>query len=339
MKDSYLYRKLYNFAHCAFSKYMSVKASVYGYPDRVRLEACTLCQLNCPTCYMREHDYCGRGAGYLKFADFKNFVDRHKHIRQIELANSGEIFLNPELLSIMEYANKKNVKLTANGGTNFNNVQPDVLDGLVKYKVKSISISMDGASQETYSKYRVKGNIDKVWENVKIINGHKKERNSKYPKLRWQYILMQHNQGEVEEAIKKASELNLEIRFKLDWNDGFNANDPEKLKKLTGLKYFTRADYAKATGHMYKREICNQLWNNPQINFDGMLVGCCVEPKDDYGINVFEVGLKEALNHESYVYSKKMLMGKVPVDHCNPCAKCPNGHFQWIIEHGDFVRF
>ena len=338
MKSSYLYRKARDMALRLQAKYRKIAAVVHGYPDSVRVEACNLCQLNCPTCYMRENDYCGRGAGFLKFDDFKKFIDRHKHIRQIEIANNGEIFLNPELLCILEYASKNNVKITANGGTNFNDVKPDVLEGLVKYNVYSINIAVDGTSQESYSKYRVRGNIDKVWGNVRKVNEFKSKYNTKRPRLLWQFIIMQHNQDEVEESIRIAKDLNLDIMFKLDWNDGFRPSEPEKLKRLTSLEYFTRAEYAKATGHMYKSEICHQLWNDPQVDFDGMLLGCCKIPFDDYGVNVFEVGLKQAMKNEAFVYSKKMLMGKVPINYDNPCAKCPHGHFQWRIEHGDYVR-
>lgn len=81
-------------------------------PSKVRLESCTLCQLKCKCCYMR-NDVNTVGIGYLRFADFMRFVDRHPYVKEIEISNSGEIFLNKDLPAIMEYAFHKRVALMA----------------------------------------------------------------------------------------------------------------------------------------------------------------------------------------------------------------------------------
>jgi MoaA/NifB/PqqE/SkfB family radical SAM enzyme len=57
--------------------------------------------------------------------------------------------------------------VTADVGVNLNNVKDAQLEALVKYRVKSMKVSIDGASQETYEQYRVGGNFDKVIANVK----------------------------------------------------------------------------------------------------------------------------------------------------------------------------
>ena len=66
---------------------------------------------------------------------------------------------------------------------------------------------------------------------------------------------------------------------------------------------------------------CHQLWISPQINWDGKLLGCCINQKDDFG-NVFELGLKECLRGKKYVYAKKMLLGKVGPRKDIPCYDC-----------------
>ena len=87
--------------------------SIDDLPRSVRLEACNMCQLNCPACYVRKNEQSiinnAGGFGYLKFQDFKNFVDKYDFIKEIKLANNGEIFLNPELDEIIKYAYEKNI--------------------------------------------------------------------------------------------------------------------------------------------------------------------------------------------------------------------------------------
>ena len=45
--------------------------------------------------------------------------------------------------------------------------------------------------------------------------------------------------------------------------------------------------------------ICRQLWIEPQINFDGAVLGCCVNTWGSFGENAFEVGLKRALGKKA----------------------------------------
>ena len=79
-------------------------------PKRIRIEACSLCQLNCPACTVRklEKQMPKDWLGYLKFNDFKNFIDNY-NFKEIELSNNGEIFLNPELDEIIKYAYEKKI--------------------------------------------------------------------------------------------------------------------------------------------------------------------------------------------------------------------------------------
>ena len=179
-------------------------------PKRIRIEACSLCQLNCPACTTRrlEKKAPKDWLGYLKFDDFKKFVDDNK-FDEIELSNNGEIFLNPELDEIIKYAYYKDISLTAGNGVNLNTVSEATLENLVKYKFKKMTVSLDGATPETYKIYRVGGDFNKVIDNIKKINYFKKKYNSEFPKLTWQFIPFGHNEHEILLAKKKAQELNI----------------------------------------------------------------------------------------------------------------------------------
>ena len=57
-------------------------------PNRVRLEATNVCQLKCPTCVTATGELYGAMAkGFLRFKNFKTFVDRNPAIDEIELSN------------------------------------------------------------------------------------------------------------------------------------------------------------------------------------------------------------------------------------------------------------
>ncbi len=130
-------------------------------PTSVAIEASTLCQLNCRSCYMRKNNYGVVGAGYLTFENFRRFLKNNAAVKHIELSNSGEIFMNPELKKILEYAFIYKVRLTANNGVNFNDCPEDLLEELVLCEFDALTIALDGTDQETYSWYRQKGSFEK----------------------------------------------------------------------------------------------------------------------------------------------------------------------------------
>jgi len=122
-----------------------------GSPSHIRLEASTHCQLKCPTCETATgelYDHVARG--FLRFDNFRRLIDENPQVREIELSNFGEIFLNPHLPKIIEYAFEKNLLLSATNGANLNTVRDTTLEALVKYKFSHIRCSIGGASQETY---------------------------------------------------------------------------------------------------------------------------------------------------------------------------------------------
>ena len=301
------------------------RVSPFYMPKALCVEACTLCQLRCTGCGFQRNNHRALGAGYLTFQNFKKLVDDNPRVKQIEISNWGEIFLNPDLVDIMRYAHEKGVILTAGHGVNFNSVSDEQIHALVDYGFKYITLSIDGASPETYAQYRVGGDFNRVMDNVRKLISYREKRKSKYPELSWQYIIMTHNELEVGQAKQMAAELGIEIKFKLNWDKSYKPVHVDYLKSETGLKCFTRDDYAKKNKDFFSNIKCEKLIMMPQINWDGRLLGCCSYSTGDYGVNVFEVGLKKALRSKLYIKSKRCLLKVHPkkdVYGDSPCYDC-----------------
>jgi molybdenum cofactor biosynthesis enzyme MoaA len=295
----------------------------------VRLEASTACQLKCPSCPTAS----GRidsslGTGFLKFADFKNFLQHEPQVRTIELSNWGEVFLNPDLLKIMEYAHAKGVALSASNGANMNYIAAPTLEGLVKYGFNEITCSIDGATEETYRLYRKGGSLSTVLDNIRKINEFKLQHHSPHPSLTWQFIAFKHNEHEIEQAKAMAKSLAMKFRVKLAW-DQENA-PPETsayadlIRAESGSGTVNRAEHLEKHGAPYlQTQICMQLLDSPQINYDGRVLGCCINHWGDFG-NAFENGLTSVLESEKYTYAQSMLEGLAPERDDIPCTQCHN---------------
>jgi len=289
---------------------------------KIRLEASSVCQLRCHSCPNASKAILPTvGSGFLRLNDFQNLIDENPWIAEIELSNFGEIFLNPDLLGIIKYAYELKVALTATNGVNLNNVKSEVLEGLVKYKFRTMNVSIDGASNETYKQYRIGGNYDAVIENIKKINLFKQQYRSKYPLLSWQFVIFGHNEHELPKAKKLANELNMFFYSKLSWDDEFSpVQNQEAIRKVNGA--ISWKEYREKYGADSFKEACHQLWEQPQINWDGKVLGCCENFWGDFGGNIFTDGLLESLNNEKINYARNMLMGRQGSRDDIPCATC-----------------
>jgi len=300
---------------------IQIKNSLFG--ARVRLEASSVCQLQCPACPTGTGANRGGviGWGFLKFEGFKKIIDENPRVKRVELSNWGEIFLNPDLPEIIEYAYIKGVRLEALNGVNLNNVSDETLEFLVKYRFDCISVSLDGATHETYKIYRQKGNLYTVIRNIKRINHFKSEYQSSFPKLLWQFVVFGHNEHELPKARKMAKELGMSFRPKLNFEPTYSPVRDERYVKIeSGLHVASRDEFLRKRKRAYLCP-CTQLWDSPQINWDGKLLGCCVNRIGDFG-NVFELGLNGALNTEVFRYAKRMVLGIEPPREDIPCISC-----------------
>lgn len=298
-------------------------------PKHIRLDVSTVCQLKCPSCYMRQEEEAvkkGCKIGNLKFENFRKLIDDND-IESIELSNSGEIFLNPDLIKILEYAHKKNIWLTADNGVNLNYLTDEQAEALSKYELRSMTISLDGASQETYQIYRVNGNYDNVIANIEKINFYKKKYKNGCPHIVWKFIVFGHNEHEVQKAKKEAKRLGCEIKFDANWDENYSQiKNPQKVLKETGLASLDVNVSPIEQLKEYEEGIvdwffCRDLWE-PQINWDGQILGCCANFKENFGGNAFEEGLLNALNHPNMIYAKNMVTNNAKPAKDIPCSRC-----------------
>lgn len=261
------------------------------------------------------------GHGHLRLEDFKALVEGNAWLREIEISNYGEVLLNPELLPIMEYAYRKGITLCADNGVNLNFARPEVLEGMVLYRLRSLTCSIDGVTQETYQHYRVGGVLKNVLDNIATINAFKKRHGSVYPKLAWQFVAFGHNDHEIETASAMAKELGMRFNLKLSWDKEYSPVQRRDLvRSIAGAA--DRDEYRQQHGRDYLSSMCLQLWRQPQINWDGKVLGCCRNFWGEFGGNAFRDGLKTVLNSERLKYARKMLLGRVPPRSDIPCATC-----------------
>jgi hypothetical protein len=312
----------------------------FGVLDRmVMIEASSLCQLDCVKCpgkVLGQHGELEHviGKGNLAFDNFKLLLDSNPWIKQIELSNWGELFLNPLLKQIIEYAFLRKVRLFAQNGVNLNTVSNEQLEALVKFNFELLGVSIAGATQKTYSQYHLNGDFNNVISNIEKINYYKNKLGSNKPHLIWRFVVFGHNQEELLLARRMAGELNMEFVPVINFCSEYS---PIKNKLEVMRQFGLTPDTARPWPSDKDRSCaaCGQLWRSPQINWDGKLLGCCMNIYGDYG-NVFLQGLRACIMSKKYIYAKRMLLGQAPILADIPCANCPefkSGYYKQAIAH------
>ncbi|MFC1888101.1 radical SAM protein, partial [Candidatus Cloacimonadota bacterium] len=205
------------------------KSIYWGFPPIIVIEPTNICNLRCPLC-PSGNGTLKRVKGYMDYELFCRIIDEAKdRAFMIVLWNQGESYLNKDFSRMIRYAsdNKLFTLVSTNG-----NVELDPKE-IIESELDSMIVSLDGATQETYNKYRVNGSLQKVLDNVSNIVAAKREAGKKFPLLRWQFLVMKHNEHEIEEIRRIADDMgvdNLELKsiqiYSKEDIDKFMPKDP-----------------------------------------------------------------------------------------------------------------
>jgi MoaA/NifB/PqqE/SkfB family radical SAM enzyme len=307
-------------------------------PSQIKIEASSFCQLRCPSCPTTTgaiHPVIA--SGFLRLEDFRALIDANPSITSVELSNYGEALLNPHLIAMLQYAHGKSVTVNFHNGVNLNHCKDELAEAFVKYGVREITCSIDGASDETYRMYRVRGRFSSVIGNIERINRFKQMYHSETPRLHWQFVVFGHNEHEIPAARAMAARLGMTFNTKITWDSEFSPiRDKHYVRAQTGEQAVTRQEYEELHGRKYLREACHQLWDFPQFNWDGKNLGCCRNFWGDFGGNAFTDGLVNCLSHEKMAYARQMLRGRKPPRGDIPCSTCEMYHAMqaradWIV--------
>lgn len=306
-----------------FKKRRFCKIGLLG--KKVNLDSCTFCNLRCPICSvsMGLNKKTLVGEGFLNLENLKSLLIKNSEVKWVDFSGQGEPLLNPSIREILKYCFNKNINCSFYGGTNLNIMDDFLLEDLVRYTVKHLTIALDGVSQGIYSEYRRNGNLKLVLNNIKKINAYKKKYNSPFPELRWQFILFNHNKGEVIKAREMAKKLNMDFIIKINYSSEYSVipnEDRERLEKELNIPAVSREEFNNKLDRIY-RVPCSGLWRNPRINWDGNFFGCCINREFSFG-NAFFSPLKKIMSSKKLVLIRMALFGLKKMPKFSPCLKC-----------------
>ncbi|RYY46580.1 MAG: radical SAM protein [Chitinophagaceae bacterium] len=322
--------RLWNGLKVLSSYYLSIlrkKPVQWGMPVSISFEPTTSCNLRCPECPSGLRAFT-RPTGMLQKDFFRQTIDEiHKDLLYLIFYFQGEPYLNPGFLEMVRYAADK--KIYTATSTNAHYLTDENARKTVESGLDRLIISIDGTTQDTYKQYRVGGNIDKVIAGAKNIVKWKKELNSKTPFVFFQFLVVKHNEHQIEEIKQLAKEIGVdEVRFKTAQVYDYE-NDPNQL--IPSIDKFSR--YKKGNDGKYqpKNKLANQcwkLWHSNVITWDGLVVPCCFDKDAMHRLgNLKNESFKTVWHNDNYKqFRSELMMGRKNID---ICANCSEGVSVW----------
>jgi radical SAM protein with 4Fe4S-binding SPASM domain len=293
---------------------------VLGMPITLMLEPTDICNLKCPLCPTGA-GLLGRKKAIMKFDDFKGIIDElGPYIIHLRLWNWGEPLINKEIYKMIEYAKKFDIFV--NTSTNSFFLTEENASKLVKSGLDELIVSLDGASEETYKRYRKQGSFSKAISAMKKLVLEKRRLRSKTPIIKMQFIVMRHNEHEVEKAINLARSIGVdEIFFKTVGMMDTSVYEPIEQYLPLNPKF---RRYNLKEGKAKARQVtnfCEYLWDETTINVDGSVVPCCRDSHNSYVFgNIFREKFRDIWNNEKYVsFRKQVLKDKQKIGLCENC--------------------
>src|SRR4029077_16626570 len=188
-------------------------------PSRLYIECTAACNISCAeACCAPETGITRtRQAGMLDFDLFRRAVDEAgPSLGRIDFFNYGEAFLHKRAVEMCEYIKTNFPQIYLYTSTNGLALSEAQARRLVHSGIDEVTFSIDGASQQTYVKYRQRGRFDVAISNLRAMADEKRRAGRDLPFLNWRYILFKWNDADAE--MDRARQLAVEIGVdRLSW--------------------------------------------------------------------------------------------------------------------------
>ena len=175
------------------------RRSLSNYPMVAIIEPTLFCNLRCPGCITGLRLGL-RPPSAITWELYKCIIDEiGDYLFELLMHNWGEPLLHKQTPDFIKYAKSKEMRVLLS--TNLSNSLSDAyIRNLVTSGLDQLIVSLDGASEDTYNKYRRGGDFSLVRENMLRIQSAKRALDSNTPAIVWQFLVFRHNEHEIETA-------------------------------------------------------------------------------------------------------------------------------------------
>lgn len=304
-------RKAFNALVCLCEMQLK-RAVLTSHPLYLRIDVCPYCNLHCPGCLLggaavsdgapdRERKR------MMKYELFKESVaDFVPYLIRANLYDEGEPLLNREIFRMIEFLSKRNVSTCVSSNFSFR-ISDRTMEEIVSCGLEHLIVAVDGATRETYSRYRKGGNLDLVVSNIERLLKAKKKQGGRL-KVEMQFIDFENDEEERQAVSDLAQRLGV-------WR--FAVIQGSSRDGWAGMRFIGSQEERRRRG-------CYELWISATINSEGEMYVC--DYGEDHGAPSIGLGRDylsgELRNHPTAVRMRRSFGDRsVPLDDvCKHCS-------------------
>jgi hypothetical protein len=182
------------------------------HPSRMYIECTAACNISCTeACCAPETGITRtRQAGMLDFDLFRRVIDEvGASLVRVDFFNYGEAFLHKRAVEMCEYIKATFPHIYLYTSTNGLALTDTQARRLVHSGIDEVTFSIDGATADSYVKYRQRGRFDLAIATLRAMADEKRSAGRDLPFLNWRYILFKWNDSDAE--MRRARELAADI--------------------------------------------------------------------------------------------------------------------------------
>ena len=276
-----------------------------------------ICNLHCP--------FCPTGTGtlqmekrLLKLDEFKVILSKMpSEFKELHLYNWGESLLNPAFPDMVLLAKQRGMDTYVDTNLSIP-LAIDFIARIIQNGLDELTVSLDGATQASYERYRRGGDVERVFTNIRAFVDVKRKLGSKTPHITWKFLVNRFTEPEIPLAWKKAEELGVTLN-----------------RLPMGIPDNLRAEWAASDAYplpppgaiSYPRAICTHLFQSITVNSDGSVVPCCnvTDKKYSWG-NLLTDEFESIWNGDNFRLARNkfvpIMFKPRKVQFPNPCVGC-----------------
>lgn len=293
----------------------------WGEPISLSIEPTTACNLGCPECPSGLKMFT-RPTGNLSPELFEKIIGQiHKKLIYLTFYFQGEPFINKHFLKMVKYASDKGIFTSTSTNAHF--IDDKVAEEIVHSGLDRLIISLDGTTQEVYEQYRIHGKVDKVLEGTKNIIQAKKKLNSQTPQVVFQFLVVKHNEHQIDEVHQLANDLGVDkVALKTAQIYDYKNGSPLLPADQKYSRYRMKNDGTYEIKNKLRNH-CWRLWHSAVITWDGDIVPCCFDKDAKYKMGTLQDHTFQDIWHnDTYKgFRNAIIQSRKNIDICQNCTE------------------
>ena len=292
------------------------KAFIAGMPVSAGVEITNYCNLKCPQCTTGSGSMT-RANGFMKEEMFDKFIsEAGQFLYNINLYFQGEPMLHPQFFSFIAKPGRPKITVSTNGHF----LSEENSFKLVRSGIDKLIVSLDGMDSETYSRYRVAGDIDKVTAGIRNVSSELLKFKTSL-KLEVQFLVNRFNESQIPLVKKFAKEVNASLKLKSV--QVLNMEETEQwMPAIEKFKRYKKNQNGIFIPKNHFNNNCLRLWMNPVITWDGKVIPCCFDKNAEHVMgDLNEQSFREIWLGEKFkTFRSSVLKGRKSIEICRNCT-------------------